>query len=482
MTRIKFDIEKFDGKNDFALWQITRAKGDGGEGLYVREIYGAGFRTIDSAWSKSQERSSRPRCYICQSEEHLKRDCLRYNHNKSQGFVKVSDYEANGYDSADVMMAISVEELLDWIMNLRGSYHITYKRDYLVDFKEYNNDNLLLGDGKECVVRGTGTLEKEGFTVKMQSGKIKIYTTMYKERGRQKFGVVVIQQQNGLVKETNVTLLTKGNKIWRLDEVTSKVVLYRNMGFNESGEYKKAFIGSVVGTGSVQAFQEVEFEVKSQEDHAFKVEPLRNVGQGAGSYKVISKWKTGLKDDMNARSDVCKAEIWATKGLLDKAKRNVLGIEIVRDQIGNTLRASQSRFYNEKLVQTLLEGHFILSLEGSLSGDFDVENKSKGSYIHAVESQEYQGVCTRPDIASAYVGMADGFDREVQMNVHVFVDFDYAVGRSITVMDILIISDIHDTYRGCKGGYLTKGTRNRVRIRAKDSNGYCYRCIVKGYP
>ncbi|GKA24740.1 hypothetical protein Tco_0710773, partial [Tanacetum coccineum] len=30
-------------------------------------------------------------------------------------------------------------------------------------------------------------------------------------------------------------------------------------------------------------------------------------------------------------------------------------------------------FYNRKLVQTLLEGHSILSLEGSLSGDCDVE-------------------------------------------------------------------------------------------------------------
>ncbi|GKB54067.1 hypothetical protein Tco_0904820 [Tanacetum coccineum] len=53
-----------------------------------------------------------------------------------------------------------------------------------------------------------------------------------------------------------------GNKLWRLDDVTSKVVLYRNMGFNESGKYKKIFIGYGVGTGSVQVLQEVEFEVE----------------------------------------------------------------------------------------------------------------------------------------------------------------------------------------------------------------------------
>nr|GEW72659.1 zinc finger, CCHC-type [Tanacetum cinerariifolium] len=149
--------------------------------------------------------------------------------------------------------------------------------------------------------------------------------------------------------------------------------------------------------------------------------------------EVISKWKAGLNDDMDARSDVymlsndcrkcsddsdgyyweytsgtiihlflyiddmvfscgCKAEIWATKILLDKAKENVLGMEIVRDQSGNTLRVSQSRFYNGKLVQTLLEGHSILSLEGSLSGDCDVEKngslKANLQHIDALSTTE----------------------------------------------------------------------------------------------
>ncbi|PWA89975.1 chromatin-remodeling complex ATPase chain [Artemisia annua] len=66
--------------------------------------------------------------------------------------------------------------------------------------------------------------------------------------------------------------------------------------------------------------------------------------------------------------------------LLDKAKGNILGMEIIRDQSGNILRGSQSRVYNGKLVQTLLEGHSILSLEGSLSRDCDVE-KNDGEVV-----------------------------------------------------------------------------------------------------
>nr|GEW61552.1 hypothetical protein [Tanacetum cinerariifolium] len=61
-----------------------------------------------------------------------------------------------------------------------------------------------------------------------------------------------------------------------------------------------------------------------------------------------------------------------------KAKGNILGLDIIRDQSGNTLRVSQSRFYNEKLLQTLLEGHSIVSSKGSLSGDCDVKkNESR---------------------------------------------------------------------------------------------------------
>ncbi|GJZ01784.1 hypothetical protein Tco_0519745 [Tanacetum coccineum] len=81
----------------------------------------------------------------------------------------------------------------------------------------------------------------------------------------------------------------------------------------------------------------------------------------------------------------------------------------------NTESMHQSRFYNRKLVQTLLEGHSILSLEDSLSWDCVVEKND--------------------------VGMLDGFDRGLQTNVQVFVDFDYAMGRSITVMRCMTFTE-----------------------------------------
>ncbi|GKD46644.1 hypothetical protein Tco_1271289, partial [Tanacetum coccineum] len=106
--------------NSRELQKMTEAKGDGGEGLYVRGRPGQRHmkQGTDSAWLKSHERSSR----------------LRLTNPQDQ----VSGSGADEYDSADDMMAMSVEELLDWIMDSGGSYQITYKRDYLFDFEEYD--------------------------------------------------------------------------------------------------------------------------------------------------------------------------------------------------------------------------------------------------------------------------------------------------------------------------------------------------------
>nr|GFA40342.1 zinc finger, CCHC-type [Tanacetum cinerariifolium] len=336
-------------------------------------------------------------------------------------------------------------------------------------------------------------------------------------------GVAVIQQQNGLVKETNVTLFANvrcfviqsgmSKVFWAEDTTRSTYLVNRSpssafefkkpidmleffcwlasikQGMLEPVKVKCIFLGyhkSIVGN-KLWRFDEItsnvlhrfEFEVKPLGDHTFEVEPWENIDQGAGlqevqtqdlmnyqlahdreqhlacelfgyrensneaafvvaalekiyahesltfnntvSCEVISKWKDGLKDDMDARSDV-----YALSNGYRKCSN---------DSDGYYRGINQSRFYNRKLVQTLLEGHSILLLDGSLSGDCDVKKNGNWSCIYAVGSQEYQMVCTILDIASADVGMLDKFNRGLQTDVQVFVDFDYVMGRSITIME-----------------------------------------------
>ncbi|GKD78285.1 zinc finger, CCHC-type containing protein [Tanacetum coccineum] len=425
--------------NSRELQKTTEAKGDGGEGLYVR---GDLVREI---WS---------RVHIVRGQSHKEEA-------SNARVIYVSGSRADGYDSAYVMMAMSVEELLDRIMDSGGSYHITYRRDYLVDFEEYDVDNILLGDGRECHVRGTGKVQVQIRDVStfVSNNVSAVYPGLSQGSLGRGYNHVYISSEQGMLEPVKVKCIflgyhkgIVGNKLWRLDDVTSKVVLYRNMSFNESGEYKKTFISSGVGTGSMQVLQGDEFEVEPQDGHTFEVEPQENVDQenvdqGAGlqevqtqdlidyqlarnreqhlacelfgyredsnetafavaavgkiyaheslnfnntiACEVISKWKAGLKDDMDARSDVymlnndckkcsddndgyyweytpglflhlflhiddmvfsceCKAEIWATKGLLDKANGNVLSMQIVLKSV--TVKETSVKPKEQKLV------------------------------------------------------------------------------------------------------------------------------------
>nr|GEV11308.1 retrotransposon protein, putative, Ty1-copia subclass [Tanacetum cinerariifolium] len=99
----------------------------------------------------------------------------------------------------------SLEALLDWIMDSGCSYHMTPRLDIFFDFLECDGGSVQLGDNRECKIKGIGkvrtqlrdgssfvlhnvryilelkknlislgTLEKEGFTVKLQSGIVKV--------------------------------------------------------------------------------------------------------------------------------------------------------------------------------------------------------------------------------------------------------------------------------------------------------------------
>ncbi|GJT57577.1 hypothetical protein Tco_0992631 [Tanacetum coccineum] len=52
-----------------------------------------------------------------------------------------------------------------------GSYHMTHRRDFLYDFKIVDGGSVRLGLRRSLI--SLGTLEKEGYTMKMQMGRIK---------------------------------------------------------------------------------------------------------------------------------------------------------------------------------------------------------------------------------------------------------------------------------------------------------------------
>ncbi|GJS04380.1 retrovirus-related pol polyprotein from transposon TNT 1-94, partial [Tanacetum coccineum] len=130
--------------NSKEIKERSKAKGDDGEGLYVRGRTDRRDSRQSRGKSRSKSRGGRLKCYICQSEDHLKRNCPKNNRKKSTGYVKKDEQPSSSgstYDDSEVMMVMSAQALLDWIMNLGCSYHMT------------------IGSG---------------YTIKMQSGKVKV--------------------------------------------------------------------------------------------------------------------------------------------------------------------------------------------------------------------------------------------------------------------------------------------------------------------
>nr|GEX95006.1 hypothetical protein [Tanacetum cinerariifolium] len=134
--------------------------------------------------TRSKSRDGRLKCYICQSENHLKRNCLKNNRNKSTGYVKKDEQPSSSgstYDDYEVVMVMSVQAhaLLDWIMDSGCSYHMTPRGIGKVGVQLKDESSFVLHNVMYILELKRnlillGTLEKMRYTVKLQSSKVKM--------------------------------------------------------------------------------------------------------------------------------------------------------------------------------------------------------------------------------------------------------------------------------------------------------------------
>ncbi|GKF80690.1 retrovirus-related pol polyprotein from transposon TNT 1-94 [Tanacetum coccineum] len=100
--------------NSKEIKERSKAKGDDGEGLYVRGRTDRRDLRQSRGKSRSKSRVGRLKCYICQSKDHLKRNCLKNNRKKSTSYVK-KDEQPNSsgstYDDSEVMMVMTAQAL-----------------------------------------------------------------------------------------------------------------------------------------------------------------------------------------------------------------------------------------------------------------------------------------------------------------------------------------------------------------------------------
>ncbi|GKA80061.1 retrovirus-related pol polyprotein from transposon TNT 1-94, partial [Tanacetum coccineum] len=424
--------------NSNEIKERSKAKGGNGEGLYVRGRIGYMDSHQSMGNSRSKYQGGRLKCYICQSEDHLKRNSLNNNRKKSTGYVKKDDQPSSGgliYDASEVMMVMSSEALLDWIMDSGGSYHMIPKLDLFFDFIEYDGCRVLLGDNMECKIRGIGkvrvqlkygssfvlhnvgfipvlkrnlisiwTLEKDGYTIQLQSGKVNVINgsrIFYLEPE----GVISYtlwmamwwQVSLMLVLKKKAVLCRFGTNDWdksarrdyrkvkssKFSSVKKRtttagvridIIHSENYGVQSSVgiiEFQAAMLESAIRHLQLNNQDTINRTVKDNRMGQEQNQSPRSYAPGEYIYVLLY-----VDDMLNACKS--KAEIGSTKSLLKKE------FDIKID--------------NRKSFKMPLGGHFKLSLKDSPVRDYDVERMSKVPYPNAVGSLMYLMVCTRPDI------------------------------------------------------------------------------------
>nr|GEV88339.1 zinc finger, CCHC-type [Tanacetum cinerariifolium] len=169
------------------------------------------------AQSKSRGRCSKPRCYICNSDEHLKMDCLKRNLkilSRIKIRYQVLELMGNVVYGGRVRLRDGSSFVLD---NVR---YVPELRRNLISLGRTRKANYVYTLAGQAVTRKTfkgrkqlGEFETEW---KIKTGNVldscnQRSTQQCMKSGVTKYlGVAGIQLQNGLVEETNVTLLAKG--------------------------------------------------------------------------------------------------------------------------------------------------------------------------------------------------------------------------------------------------------------------------------
>ncbi|GKB47536.1 hypothetical protein Tco_0898289 [Tanacetum coccineum] len=96
--------------NSKEIKERSKDMGDDGDGLYVRGRTDRRDSCQSKGKSRSKSQGGRLKCYICQSEDYLKRNCPKNNRNKSTGYAKKYEQPSSSgltYDDYEVMVVMS---------------------------------------------------------------------------------------------------------------------------------------------------------------------------------------------------------------------------------------------------------------------------------------------------------------------------------------------------------------------------------------
>ncbi|KAL6333048.1 hypothetical protein AAG906_022717 [Vitis piasezkii] len=209
MSSQKFEVEKFNGSNDFTLWklkmkallvQLKCAQAiEGEEKLQAHstillslamKFEGSRMKLCVPKKSATSALSKR-RLHTLKMSEGMRsyenfvdtmmydRDSILINDRNGGGRSKSrSKSKANRPQRRRELVGSNGNLCESWILDLGASYHMAYSRDLFTTFKEWSG-SVKLGDDGELVVKAmnlisVGTLDKNGYTFSRSGGVLRV--------------------------------------------------------------------------------------------------------------------------------------------------------------------------------------------------------------------------------------------------------------------------------------------------------------------
>nr|GEW90310.1 retrovirus-related Pol polyprotein from transposon TNT 1-94 [Tanacetum cinerariifolium] len=243
----------------------SKAKGDNGEGLYVRGRTDRRDSHRLREISRSKYQGGRLKCYIFQSEDHLKRNHLKNNRKKSTGYVKKDDQPSSSgsiYDECDGCMVLLGDNTECKIIELEGTitYSLWMAMQWQVSLMPVLKKKTVIDVGNRLGRLDQDLTEVESLRgkryflsiVDAYSRRVWVYILRFKHEAFRKFKEwkQLVENQTGrTVKKLRTNNGCEGYILYRLDDESPKIVTKRNVVFNESVMYKDTFKDSGVEHG-----------------------------------------------------------------------------------------------------------------------------------------------------------------------------------------------------------------------------------------